>query len=619
MAAAVATTTVHLTADWFAQQGPGPYVLSASNTTYVLDTDVTVPGTAFVLGGSNVTLDLNQHTVTYGNNAPVTVANGGFEQGSGQSVPGWNLTAAPGAAIAPNSYYLWGNQVLQFTNLNGTQSILSDPIAIPTANHEYTATVSFKIVANGSVTLSVIDNVTGAVLGTSTPRRRAIHSHNHGLGAIEDRRHRCATDTIALDYASLNASRDYGVIASTASYYMPSQLQTAAIQTAMSGSQNLTIRNGSILQGQARGYSSLPIYAEYVNGLTVQGVNTMSSGIDTGAIDAKYPRNGLLISGCVFRSTSDKVTNRMAMMGALVQVAFSSDSVVVDGNQFYDSPQIGIFASGNDNLSITNNTIQSNSIVTDGYGILLNNVHHFVISGNTITAGVGKSSRGIMLDGYSGVTDYGEIFDNYVDIRERPNSEYGANGLEATAPRLRTWMDAGWNNLHIYDNTFISRKGANDVHEAIGLRMYIPSNTPGTDLNCLIESNTFEAIVETTDPNFSARAVSLEGVGATALRCSSTTSSRATIPPWGSVETTAKTRWTAISSPTRSAVPVKRGANVLRCRGGILDRPGTECPDYRPDLCQRGYPDDLLVALRHDGRRFNARCCLRLATDGRCR
>ncbi|MCE5269195.1 MAG: fibronectin type III domain-containing protein, partial [Planctomycetaceae bacterium] len=282
----------------------------------------------------------------------------------------------------------------------------------------------------------------------------------------------------------------------------------------MAGSSGTTIRNGSIVQGQGNGLASLPIYAEYAYGLTVQGVNTFSTGIDTGAIDAKYPSGGLTISGCVFKSTSDKVTNRMAMMGALAQVAFSSDAVVVDNNQFIDSPQIGIFASGNDNLKITNNTIKSNSIATDGYGILCNNVHNFVISGNTITADVGKSSRGILLDGYSGVTYNGEIFDNYVDIRERPNPEYGAIGLEATALRLRTWMDAGWHDLHIYNNTFIARTGDGEVHEAIGLRIYMPSNTPGADMNVLIENNTFKGIVDSTNSFYSARAVSLEEVGA---------------------------------------------------------------------------------------------------------
>ncbi|MEN6451435.1 MAG: right-handed parallel beta-helix repeat-containing protein, partial [Thermoguttaceae bacterium] len=514
-ATTAAVSTVHLDTAWFAAHGQGPYLLNASNTTYILDTDVNVPGTAFILGGSNVTLDLNQHTVTYGNAAPVVLTNGGFEQGSGRSVPGWDLTSAASAAIAPNSYYFYGNQVLQLTNVNGTQSIVSDPIAIPTANHEYAATLTFKSLnATSTVTFSVIDSVTGAVLGTS--KEGVVQFTPTTTNAVRLKIDVTApqTDTVILDYASLSASRDYGVVASTANYYMPPQLVSTDIQSTMANSQYLTVQNGSIVQGQANGFSSLPIYAEYAHGLTVKNVNTMSTGIDTAAIDAKSASMGVEISGCVFRSTSDKVTNRQAMVGAQVQVCFSPDAIVVENNQFYGSPQVGVFAAGDDNLIIRNNTIQSKTIVTDGYGIALNNVHNFVISGNKITAAVGMSSRGIMVDGYNGITDHGEIYDNYVDIRERPNSEYGVLGLEATALRMRTWQDAGWHDLHIYNNTFIARTGVGEVHAALGLRIYIPTNSAGTDLNNVIENNTFKAIVETTDTTYYARAVSLEEVAA---------------------------------------------------------------------------------------------------------
>ena len=88
----------------------------------------------------------------------------------------------------------------------------------------------------------------------------------------------------------------------------------------MGSSQNLTICNGSIVQGQANGYGSVPIYAGGLSGLTIENVNTLSTGIDTAAVNAANTSNGLLISGCIFRSTSDEVTNRMSMVGALVMV-----------------------------------------------------------------------------------------------------------------------------------------------------------------------------------------------------------------------------------------------------------------------------------------------------------
>ena len=41
-------STIDITSTWLQQNGPGPYVLNQANTTYVLQTDVTTSGTAFV-------------------------------------------------------------------------------------------------------------------------------------------------------------------------------------------------------------------------------------------------------------------------------------------------------------------------------------------------------------------------------------------------------------------------------------------------------------------------------------------------------------------------------------------------------------------------------------------
>lgn len=132
------SSQINIDSAWLSSQGSAPYVLSQPNTTYVLETDISTPGTAFVVAAPNVAFDLNGHTVTYGNVTPVVVANGGFEQVSGRSVPGWNLNSASSAAIAPNTDGLFGSQVLKFSNLKlskKAQYIVSDPISIPEANH----------------------------------------------------------------------------------------------------------------------------------------------------------------------------------------------------------------------------------------------------------------------------------------------------------------------------------------------------------------------------------------------------------------------------------------------------------------------------------------------------
>ena len=37
---------IHIDSTWLSQHGPAPYLLTSSDTRYVLDTDITVDGTA---------------------------------------------------------------------------------------------------------------------------------------------------------------------------------------------------------------------------------------------------------------------------------------------------------------------------------------------------------------------------------------------------------------------------------------------------------------------------------------------------------------------------------------------------------------------------------------------
>src|SRR5947209_1043884 len=77
---------------------------------------VTTPGTAFVVAAAHVTLDLGDHKVVYGDAAPPVLVNGGFEEGRDRDVPGWDLGGAPDAALAANTHFLFGSQVLRLTS-----------------------------------------------------------------------------------------------------------------------------------------------------------------------------------------------------------------------------------------------------------------------------------------------------------------------------------------------------------------------------------------------------------------------------------------------------------------------------------------------------------------------
>src|SRR5262249_41857371 len=243
-----------------------PYLLTQANTTYVLATDVDVPGTAFVDGAANVVFDLNGHTVTYGDSAPITVTNGGFEQGT----TGWDLGGSPTATVVAAPIGMWGSHALQISNFTTTQTIVSSPITIPKAGYEYAATITPKGSWGTTVTLQVVDTVTGAVLGSASSP-----SVGDGFGAVATFTPTTtdpvklvvtitppsgSTATVTLDGAALFPYEDYGIVASPSYWYFPSQLQTTAITSAAKNASNFTVQNGRLVQGQGQAYGGGEFY-----------------------------------------------------------------------------------------------------------------------------------------------------------------------------------------------------------------------------------------------------------------------------------------------------------------------------------------------------------------------
>ena len=202
-------------------------------------------------------------------------------------MPGWDLTNAPHAALAVNDRYLpGGSQLLKFSGYSSsdygkTEYIVSDPIAISVANRKYMATITPQGPWT-SATLDVIDTVTGSVLGTytSTSLERAFSLRAEFTPTTTHPVKLKVSVTlkdpwIVLSYATLTTSEDYGV---KDLYY-----------------NNTTVKNGSIIEGQGRGYASSPMYF-YANqgGFTVQSVNTFANGMDTDTIHVEYAKNGTI-------------------------------------------------------------------------------------------------------------------------------------------------------------------------------------------------------------------------------------------------------------------------------------------------------------------------------------
>jgi len=527
--ASVDRPTITIDADWLAARGNGPYILDQANSTYILATDVRTAGTAFVVGAAGIVLDLNGHTITYGDAPPVQVRNGGFEEGQGRTVPGWDLSDARAASLAGNDSLLFGEQVLRLSHFRGIQRLVSDPIAIPKAGHSYTATVTpANPDSRSTLTLTVLDAITGRTLatGTSSAAFRGIsavaeftpRTSNPVRLVITVTPPRGQADSLDLDNVTLTPSGDYGILAAASwdadipgLVNLPDEARAASKKAA-----GFTVRNGSIVQGQADGYASSPLFFRGLRGFTVENVHTHATGTDTTSLDATYARDGIVVRGSTFEENIDLVTDRMKNHATLRLNDLRGD-ILVESNRFLGSPQAGVMLAANDRDSsarIVGNEFRQHAVVTNGYAIIVSAAHNFTLANNLI---VPINGRGINLDGYNrGLLSRGEVFGNHVEVQETFNREY-PTGLGATALRLRNAVGSQGphRDLSIHDNVFIARTGPGQVPRAYGVRIsYVNENGSMNEAGISLENNHISALATASVPGYRGRALALDRVDA---------------------------------------------------------------------------------------------------------
>src|SRR5262249_13491422 len=319
----------------------------------------------------------------------------------------------------------------------------------PMAGRTYTATITPSGVdSTSTLRLTVLDAVTGAVLGSgtsnSTPRGYSAVATFTPLTTdpvqlrIEVIPQSHSSDSLDLDQATLTVSNDYGIVASGISRDgVPGWVNLSPqAQAVYRNAANFTLKNGSVLQGQGNGYASSPLFFRGIAGVTVDNVQTHATGMDTETLDATAASNHVTILNSTFREDINNISDRMRTFATL-KLNNISAPIDVEGNHLLGSPQAGIVIARNDPhfaIEIRNNAFRQNAVVTNGYAILLSAAQNFEIAGNTV---VPTNGKGFLLDGYSSAPLLnGSIHDNYVNVQEVANREYPL-GLEAVALRLR--------------------------------------------------------------------------------------------------------------------------------------------------------------------------------------
>jgi len=176
--------------------GAGPYYLDIAGETYVLTEDIETPGTALVFAANNVTLDLNQHTVTYGtipnsyrygvavpppypHSAPrwsesditvwenadgSTVKNGTIEQGAGEGADCASVIARSqdGITIQDLNISMIGDDTFaisinEFKNMTISGNTITDLTNVVTNRHAGRAAIDISSASDGNI--EVFNNI----------------------------------------------------------------------------------------------------------------------------------------------------------------------------------------------------------------------------------------------------------------------------------------------------------------------------------------------------------------------------------------------------------------------------------------------------------------------------
>ena len=539
---------VNIDQSWLNAQGPGPYYLDQQGKTYVLQTDVTSDGTAFAIIAKDVTFDLNGHTITYDNAAPITIPNGSFEAGNGAVASGWDFSTAPSATrhegVWLHNEVYNGDHSLKFTLPSGDQYVSSTTTITLEANTTYSLSAMFEYGGQG---VASNPGVVGYVrlVGDGVPTREVLHATGNNRG-IQLREGTFTTGNTtetyniqvgveggaALDPATakpfyiddikIQRTNVYGVTAATKNW---SPADYPGITQWGTGT-NATIKNGTIIQGTEGATWAHGVFIHTTDGVTIQNLDITVHGANSSAICGKD--QGVSTSsvfGNTLTSNVKTISSRDNFYGAVI---FRLQGEIFN-NTITNGVHAGIVAANGTSSNriasnIYGNTIQLSARYTNGFAIIAS--WGSQIHDNLIDSGSGDfGTRGILVSSGDPNGTTTRVYDNTIHVQLHvDNQEYegavigGAYGIqmenaknvevygndvyaygnEVPAYAFRMNSDGGTSDgVHVHDNTF--RAIANGSHASALKFTRIAEESLRFENNELI---TNDGIVGTTDSSF---------------------------------------------------------------------------------------------------------------------
>lgn len=517
---------------------------------------------AYLFGNKSLLLDFPgaiAATLSTGNPAVITTSsNHNLASGDHALLTGFSASQSivpdfyPATILSSNQFTIPVN-VTSVSDANGLFAkawyITSNAISVPQSGYSYAASVSRSQIGgtqNGTIfgmkacllNSSNVILASGLMAGEYNGISSVVHYTPPNTSSVYMRVFYGGLSTSSgsfyMDAARFRTSYDYGILCAGL-FNMPGNNNLPSLYRygAASGYNNCTSfsiicssGNGSVIQGSGHGFSSSPIMAASLrNALLVSGVNFYVYGDDTSSIigeaseaSATNPVRTILDCGFYYASGID-VTTRYSNM-SVINFSANRRGFLVDNCIFSGFPQVGVVVTSlgdqsGSHVTISNNTFYPNSIVTNAYSISVTATNNVDIFGNTITAGVGKSGRGITLDAYDAFSITGvNIYGNYVNVYEKPAREYGPS---TTTRALRIRNNASGfgaiRDVNVYDNTFIAHTASGYNTDAFGCRISLRNDLGGmSGCNIFLYNNTFASFRHINDDNYQAIGLVFDGI-----------------------------------------------------------------------------------------------------------
>lgn len=455
-------STVNIDQDWLDAEdadGSGPYYLDIANTTYILQEDVTTPGTAFVICANGITFDLNGHTITYNDATPIAIGNHSFEtvdSGDSTHAENWDWTNAPTAdrfagAFLQNQIYD-GDYSLRFPAATVDEYVESEATITLEANTTYSLSGMFKY---GNAGLGNNPEFEGQklkgyvqLIGTGGEPTRELASagnYNRGIQFTEyEFRTGASAETYTvrvgldghangpqpyyIDDVKIQRTKSHGIVVGPQSWAptrYPDLTQFGSTATATITNNN-EMTPGSLIQGQDGGTWSHAIYYDTGNmtinitdlEVEINGANSSITWTGTGNKTA-------VITGNVFTSNVKTITSRDNNHGSML---FQVQGTIAN-NELWNGPHVGIYNTGTIPTEIHHNTLAMKSRYTNAYAIAGSSnsyVHHNTVNNHTGDySGRGIACRG-GTDGNPGL-----VHDNIVNVQQKANDQgYAPSGIQ---------------------------------------------------------------------------------------------------------------------------------------------------------------------------------------------